>query len=413
MGMGNIATTGMQAAMQDMDIISNNIANAGTYGFKKSGANFSDIYTPGNGANQIGLGVNLASISQDFTAIGATQTGIQSNLAINSNGFFVVTDQNTGATSYARNGQFVFDKSTGMFSYNNQILQGFISTDGSTIPSGGSPSNLVVNTSPVPAVATANLTLSNQNLLNLCSNDTVPAVSPFSPTNLNSYNTVSNSTVYDSLGNANQLSLYYVKTASNTWSVYAAITPPNSTTATVINQSTPGTLTFSATGALSSSSGLGSLSFSPATGATSPQTFAIDMTGATQFGTADNAGVFTGDGKSAGTYVNYAIDKDGIVNVSYSNGTTLKAGQVALANFSNPQGLEYLGNGMWSATSTSGLPTVNPENSASNITSGALEASNVDLAQELVKLINAQNTFQANAQVEQTYNQVMQTVTKL
>jgi flagellar hook protein FlgE len=418
MGMGNIATTGMQAAMSDMDIISNNIANAGTVGFKKSTANFADLFPSGNGASgvQIGLGVNLSSVSQDFTAAQSNETGIDSNLSINGNGFFVVQDATSGQTTYSRNGEFLFDQTTGTFVNGNQVLQGFTSLDGMTIPAGSTAGSLTINTAPVPAKSTATVTVGKQSIPNLCSNDApIPAVPAFDPNNTSTYSFMSNATVYDSLGNKNTLSLYYAKDATaNSWTVYAAMTPPNSTTATVLNAGSPGTLTFNgATGALATQTGLSALSFSPTTGATSPQVFAVDMSTTTQFGSKDNPGVLEDDGYGAGTFVKATIDGSGNVNVSYSNNQTVLAGQVALANFSNVQGLQYLGGSNWAATTDSGVPMVTPSNSANNITAGRLEASNVDLAQELVSLITAQNTFQANAQVEQTYNQVMQTVTKL
>lgn len=406
MGIGNIATTGMQAAMTNMEVISNNISNSGTYGFKSSSANFADLFPSGNAASsvQAGLGVSVTGIEQNFQPGGPTPTSNPSDLAIKGNGFFVMTDASSGVTSYSRYGRFNFQN--GYLTVGNARLQGFLSTDGKTIPSGGGLQDLFINTATTPANKTATVT---QVQLNLNSSDSVPSVSPFNPTNLSSYNFTSTAPVYDSLGNQNTLTLYYVKTSANNWNVNAYITPPGGT-ATSLGT---GSLTFTGTGALSSTSGLGALTFSPTTGATSPQTFAVDMTGATQYGAPDFTGQFTTDGYPVGAYTGYTIDQNGIVTVQHSNKVSTVAGQVAIANFQTPTGLQNIGNMSWTATTASGTPNVNQSNSSNNLLQSNLELSNVDLASEMVNLVNAQNTFQANAQVEQTYSQVMQTVTKL
>lgn len=402
MGIGNIATTGMQAAMTNMEVISNNISNSNTYGFKSSTTSFADIYPSGNDASsvQAGLGVSVTGIEQSFTPGGPTPTGNQSDLAIKGNGFFVMTDASSGTTSYTRNGHFAF--SNGNLTNGNQVLQGFPSLDGVTISSGSAPTNLFINTAPVAAKATANVVQSG---VNLNANDPIPTATPFSATNPLTYNFSSNSVVYDSLGNANNLTLYYVKTSSDNWNVNAVV---NGT------QVATGSLAFSTTGSLSSqSANLSTLQFSPTDGAATPQIFNVSMTGATQFGSPDFTNPFTPDGFPAGQYTGYTIDGNGMVNVNYSNKQTVLAGQVALANFQSPQGLQNIGNMSWTATSASGAASINQSNSTGNILQSNLELSNVDLASEMVNLINAQNTFQANAQVEQTYSQVMQTVTKL
>ena len=406
MGMGSIATSGMQAAMSDMEVISNNIANVGTKGFKKSIANFADIFPSGSfsAGKQVGLGVDLASVQQDFNPGNPSQSNVKSNMSIAGSGFFVMRDGNTGLVSYSRNGQFDFNPAVGYFTVGNQRLQGFAAVNGS-IPSGSSPADLFIDTTPIPASATATVTQGN---VNLNSNESVPSVTPFSSSNSSSYNFVSNATVYDSLGNANTLTLYYVKDSTlNTWNVYASVG------GTVINSSTPGTLTFNSNGTLASSTDLDALSFSPTSGAVSPQALEVDMTGVTQNAGPNAPGNFSWDGSQAGTYKDYTVDIDGLVTIKYNNGTSTVVGQVALAEFASPQNLQYIGGSSWTSTSNSGTAMISPTNSQKNITPASLEESNVDMAQELVNLINAQSTFQANAQVQQTYSAVMQTVTKL
>lgn len=398
MGIGNIATTGMQAAIINMETISNNIANANTYGFKSSSVNFADLFPTNGSSDQPGLGVTVPSILQNFNTGGSASTNVPSDLSITNSGFFIMQDATSGEISYTRYGRFSFDG--GYFLQGNQRLQGFAAVNG-VIPSGTSATDLVISTSPIAANPTSVVT---QNGLNLDANDEVP-VNSFSTSDTSSYNFSNPATVYDSLGNANSLVLYYIKSSANNWTVNA-----------YVNGSSVGTgsLYFSNTGALSSTSGLGSLSFSPTSGAASPQDFAVDLTGATQTSAGDSVNLFTSDGYPVGAYTGYDIDKNGFVSVSYNNGQPpVLVGQIALATFQSPAGLQNIGNASWVATSSSGAAVVNQANSQSGLNPGSVELSNVDLTSEMVNLINAQNTFQANAQVEQAYNQVMQTVTKL
>ncbi|RDI39958.1 flagellar hook protein FlgE [Aquicella lusitana] len=400
MGIGNIATTGMQAAMTNMEVISNNIANSNTFGYKGSYANFADMYPSGSNASsvQAGLGVSVSGIQQDFSPGGPTPTGIASDLTITNDGFFVLKDASSGQTSYSRFGRFNFNQ--GYFMVGNQRLQGFPAVN-NTIPPGSTPTDLYINTASIPAQATGTIT---QQQLNLNASDSVPSTTPFDPNDPTSFNFSSTATVYDSLGSSNTLNLYYVKTAANEWTVNAYVNGTSVGT---------GSLTFSSDGTLSSATGLSNLSFSPTSGATSPQVFSVSMTGATQYANPYTANPFSSDGYAAGNFTGYTIDKNGKVTVNYSNNQTTVAGQIALAMFQSPQGLQNVGNMSWIATSDSGEPNVNQANSQNGIQQAALEMSNVDLASEMVSLITAQNIFQANAQVEQVYNQVMQTVTKL
>lgn len=401
MGMGNIADTGMQAAMSNMEIISNNIANANTAGYKRSSINFADIFPSANGSsgNQIGLGVTIGSISQDFTPGGTYASGKPYDLSIGSNnGFFIMKNPSTGQISYTRGGSFQLINGY-MVNFQGAHLQGYTAVN-NTIPPGGSVSDIFISNASLPAKASATASIN----MNLCSGDAVLA-GPFDPTNATTYNTSSTSTIYDSLGNTHNVVSYYVKTANNTWTanVYVDGTSVGS-----------GALTFNpADGSLNTVTGLSNLSFTPNTGASSPQTFSISMTGTTQNVNADNVISTSCDGYQPGTFSFASIDPSGKVNIQYSNGQQLLVGQVAIANFNSTSGLSDIGNASWIATSNSGPAIVSQGNSSNNINVGVLELSNVDLTTEMINLMNAQHTFQANAQVEQTYSEVMQTVTQL
>ncbi len=404
MDIGNIATTGMQAAMSNMETISNNIANAQTLGFKKSSATFSDIVPSGSNASgsQIGLGVQLSGVQQNFQPGGAIQTTAPSDFSISGNGFFILHNQTSGQAVYSRSGHLTFDKQTGTFMSGTQRLQGFLAVNG-LIPSGSAPADLVVNTATQPAKASATVTAQG---LNLNSGSTAPTTTPFSATDNTSYNFTTHSTLYDSLGNSNSLDLYYVKTGTNAWSVYTAVN------GSVQNAATPGTATFSDTGQLLSTTGLSGFSYTPSTGAAALN-FSVSLAGSTQTGSGNSISSVTADGYPAGQFIGYAVDNNGMLSANYSSGPAVLVGQIAVANFQSPQNLQNLGGATWAATTAAGSPSVTPSNSLSNIQQGFLESSNVDLSAELVNLISAQNTFQANAQVEQVFTQVMQTVTKL
>jgi len=404
MGMGNIATSGMQAAMSDMETISNNIANAKSTGFKSSSASFADIVPSGNDASgpQIGLGAKLTSVQQQFTPGTLTTTNFAGDLTVSGSGFFILHDSVSGQTSYTRTGHFDFDSTSGYFTLGNQRLQGFPAING-TVPSGSVPSDIQLKTGAQPASASTVVTAQG---LNLNSSDALPTTSPFNENDATSYNYTTHATVYDSLGNKNNFDVYYVKTAANQWSAYAAIN------GNVLNSTSPGSLSFDQDGKLTAATGLNALSYTPTNGA-APLTLDLIMSGTTQFGNSDSTLPFTTDGYPAGSFASYTIDLNGMLTANYTNGPAVLVGQVATALFQSPESLQNQGGGQWIATSSSGLPSVNPVNSVNSVQQGVLEGSNVDLASELVSLISAQNTFQANAQVEQVYNQVMQTVIKL
>lgn len=401
MGIGNIANTGMNAAMSNMEVISNNIANSNTTGFKKSYINFQDIYPSGSGAStiQIGLGVNVSSVLQDFSSGGTLPTGLATDMSINNNGFFVMKDASSGQITYTRAGRFSLDEN-GYLVSNNSRLQGFMAVNGKVLP-GSSVNDLQISQDPLSANASTTVSTA----INLDANSVVPT-NTFDPTDSTSYNYTTQASVFDSLGNSYPVTLYYVKTAANTWSVKPYINGTSLGT---------GTLSFSTSGQLTSSTGLNALSFAPTSGATSPQAFALQLTNSTQF--ANPNGVTTQpatDGYEAGTPTrNFTVDQNGNVLMTYSNGLERTMGQIAIAEFEAPQGLMSVGNMSWVSSTTSGAAILNQGNSQGAISSGSYELSNVDLTSEMVNLIGAQHTFQANAQVEQVYNEVMQTVIQL
>jgi flagellar hook protein FlgE len=399
MGIGNIANTGMRAAMTDMEIISNNIANANTIGYKRSYGTFGDIYPNSNGGatTQAGLGVALNSIHQDFTRGGALYTSNPLDLMINSGGFFVTKDSTSGATSYTRAGRFTLDNE-GYINNGKQRLQGFPAVNG-VVSAGGNLDDLQISSAPRNATATSTV---SENL-NLNSTGAV-ITAPFNKDDSTTYNYMTTKTIFDSLGNSHSLSLYFAKSADNTWTANALV--DNNSVGT-------GNVTFNTDGSLNSVTGLNALTFVPGTGAVSPQTINVSLSASSQYASDNTTRALSQNGYPVGNLNGYEVDNDGNVIGSYSNQERVLLGKVAVAQFQSPDGLASIGNMSWLETGESGRPIINPGNSNKNISSSVVETSNVDLTQEMISLIGAQHNFQANAQVEQTYNEVMKTVIQI
>lgn len=399
MDIGSISSSGIKAALLNMESISNNIANVNTTGYKKSAVNFSDVFAGNNGnaAQQIGMGVRTSSVAYDFSPGTMRSSSNGLHLALPKDGFFIQKNPVTGLVSYTRAGEFQFD-SHGNLTGKNGIVQGFPAYNG-VVTATGSLVNLAFPTTPLPPKPTTQVNFSVN--LNAKSDAITTPLNINDPT---TYHFSSNTTIYDSLGNPSTMSLYYVKTADNAWTASAAIGDQ------IVGS---GTLDFDGSGNLVSSSGLNSFSWTPGNGAISPQTINLNMTGSTQYNDANSTRDRTQNGMVSGTPQSCSIDSNGYVNIYYSNNMNVVQGQIAVAKFPAPQGLEKGDNLSWIPTNESGSPLVNQQSSFGAFMVNALESSNVDLTEELVKLIGAQHHFQANAQVQQTYNQVMQTIEKL
>ncbi len=396
MGVGNIANTGLKAAMTNMETISNNIANANTVGFKQSSVNFADIYSGGsNSINQVGMGVSVNSISQDFSSAGTQLTNRGLDLSLSNDGFFI--QKGVGQVSYTRNGQLNLDNAGYLVGLSGR-LQGYPAVNGQ-LSSAVTLTDLQIPSTYLPAKATGTASLT----LNLDAQSTPPA-SVFSATDPTSYNYRSDSTIYDSLGNPAAMSLFFIKNADNSWTTQMSVDDVAMGT---------GAVTFLSNGTLSTVTGMSGLSWSPTTGAAAPQTMSIDLTGSTQFSSASTTQAISQNGYPVGSPTGFNIDGSGIINMQYSNGLSQIQGQVAVAKFSAPQSLMQNTDMSWVATLASGEPLLNQSSSIDSINAGMLENSNVDLTEQLVALMGAQHDFQANAQVSQAYNQMLQTIEKL
>lgn len=489
--------SGLNASAKQLDTIGNNVANSSTIGFKQSQAQFADLYAAslaGGGATQVGTGVKLAAIAQQFTQGNITSTSNAMDTAISGQGFYQMIDQN-GAILYSRNGQFQVDKDGYIVNSQGHKLNGYQAVAGVLTATQGA---LQINAADLTPRQTGSVLVG----ANLDSRAVVPLLSTFDPAAPTSYNNSTSLTVYDSLGVNHIGSLYFQRqpianltaqalpSAATTTSVSVAsisglavgntITLPNgggagipitatitaitagagtsgtltyipATAAAAVGDSIPtnagspvwktyltvdgvpvpaaatalANLTFSATGALVTSLpvapatvGAGGTvvsdpSFTPLGANALPLTF--DFSRVSQYGGSFGISSLTQDGYASGRLNGFSTGSDGNIMGRYSNGQTQVLGQVLLANFTNPQGLQATGNNEWLESAASGAPLVGTPGSGSLgvLQSSAVEDSNVDLTAELVNMITAQRVYQANAQTIKAQDQVLQTLVNL
>jgi flagellar hook protein FlgE len=394
--------SGLNAAAKNLDAIGNNVANASTVGFKQSQAQFADVYASsltGAGGSNIGIGTKLAGVVQQFTQGNITTTNNPLDIAINGGGFFRM--DNNGEINYQRNGQFQLDRMGYIVSASGAKLTGY-TADTNGVLSTGAPVPININAADLEPQMTSEVNA----VLNLKSSATALAVTfdKDDPTTFHNSTAVS---VYDSLGNQHTLQTYYVKTGDGTWEVYASSDGGAA--------SLEGTLTFDDYGVLTGGSPLTVDVPTAGTGAVDPLTVTVNYTGSTQFGAGFSVNTLNQDGYTSGRLAGFAIGSDGIILGRYTNGQSATLGQVVLASFPNPNGLQPLGNNLWAETSTSGAPLVGTPDSGNLgvLQSSAVEDSNVDLTAELVNMITAQRVYQANAQTIKTQDAVMQTLVNL
>ena len=408
--------SGLDTSSATLDTIGNNVANSGTVGFKQSTTLFADVFAAslaGGGTSPVGLGSRVAGVAQQFTQGNVSVTSNALDMAINGGGFFRLQNA-TGDTLYSRNGQFQLDKDGFIVNAKGQELMGFNADANGAISSALAPLRLFDPTTasdakpqPTGGSATASGVQANVNL-----DSTQPTIAAtFDPTIASTYTKSTAVTVYDSLGNAHTMSMYFQKTGPGGWNLYTTL---DNDPATV---SAATALTFDATGKLTApASGTAAESFAVTTGATTPLAFNLNLTGSTQYGSAFAVNSMVQDGYASGKLAGFSIGTDGVIVGRYTNGQSKDLGQVILANFRNPQGLQPLGDNTWTATSDSGTEMIGPPGSSSQfgpVQSAALEDSNVDLTKELVAMIVAQRAYQANAQTIKAQDQILQTLVNL
>lgn len=441
--------SGLNAASRSLDVIGNNIANSNTVGFKQAQAQFADVFANslggGGGTNSVGIGTRVSTVAQLFTQGNITATNNPLDTAINGQGFFRLS--NNGAITYSRNGQFQLNRSGEIVNAQGNNVTGYLA-DANGVLSTGAAVPLQINTSDIAPkqtdIVNAILNLDSRALVpgTQLPVATPPVITPiaFSLTDPTSYNNSTSVTVFDSLGNSHILQTFYVRVdpasaarpaptgANAQWDVFATVDGVliNGTAAAPAPTNAVGTLAFNNLGAL--------VSATPAFSATNPRALGIavpvspiavtpisaptvrfDFAGSSQYGSAFSVNTLNQDGFTSGKLARFSTGADGTIVGSYTNGRTSVLGQIALANFVNPNGLQSLGDNQWSETSESGSALVaNPgSGSLGVLTSSAVEDSNTDLTAELVNLITAQRIYQANAETIQAQDQILQTLVNL
>ncbi|ALQ01349.1 flagellar hook protein FlgE [Pseudomonas brassicacearum] len=369
------ALSGLSAASTDLNVVSNNISNSQTVGFKSSETQFADVYS---GAD-VGLGTSVSGVVQNFASGSLTTTDNELDLAINGEGFFTFTDGTQ--TVYSRNGQLTLTADGYLENAAGDQLLGV---------------NGVIQLPTTGMQASASTEVDAE--LNLDASEEI-ITATFDQTDSSTYSYSTTTTLYDSLGISHTSTLYFSKTAENTWDVHTAVDGNLLSETQTVEFSSSGLITSGATG---------TYTYDPANGAAA-MSFELDLTGTTQFGNDSEADI-SQNGYTSGSLVSFTIDETGMVVATYSNDRTQNVDQIQLATFSNENGLQANGDNTWLATNDSGQASLGVASSGSlgSILSGATEDSNVDLTAELVNLIIAQRNFQANAKSVTAQSEVLQ-----
>jgi flagellar hook protein FlgE len=417
------AVSGMNANGTTLSVISDNIANLNTVGFKSSRVEFGDVLSQSMsgvaGSSQIGRGVQVMGVSPLFTQGSFESTASGLDLSIDGDGFFMVNDN--GGKYYTRAGQFSIDKNGNIVNPDNLTLQGYLADAAGNIT--GTTGNLQVATRQNPA----NMTTTAQVALNLEANAVIPGAAftldgngdalNNDPANFNSSSTVN---VYDSQGGAHPVTLYFVKTAANTWDVHYVHDDP-AVPGSLVDAGTQN-LVFNADGSLNTDNSGAPISFNFGGAVINPQPIGFNFgsgtaevpagTGldmSTQFASAFSVLSLNQDGYASGSLKNVSVSEAGIITGAFTNGQTRAIGQVALARFIAPTGLSKLGRNLYGESFDSGQPVVGTANTSGigKVASNSLELSNVDLAEQFVKMIAAQRGFQANSRVITTTDELM------
>ncbi|MFM9917104.1 MAG: flagellar hook protein FlgE [Rhizobacter sp.] len=415
--------SGLNATSKNLEVIGNNIANAGTYGAKSSRAEFGDMYATaigGAGSGNTGIGVNLLAVAQQFTQGNISTTGNPMDLSINGRGFFQVTAP-SGETLYSRNGQFKLNRDG--YVVNNTgdklLAQGWNEAAGRAAGD-AAPIRLQSGLGdPVATGAGSDPALRGVRLaINLDARKDVPTTA-MSFSQPDSYNYSTSQTLYDSQGAPLTMNYYFRKTAANAWDVYASVNGqpfdgPSPKTGLVTS------MTFDAQGKMTAPAATPTIDVvDPRATPLATPLFAalpINFTGTSQYAAGFSISDLKQDGFASGELTGITFDPSGVVKATYSNGRSTSLAQLQLVDFTNLQGLQPVGSNLWKSTYASGDPSsIGAPGSGTYgaLQAGALEESNVDLTGELVNLITAQRMYQANSQTIQTESSILQTLTQL
>lgn len=405
--------SGLNTNGQAMSVIGNNLANTNTVGFKGSRTVFADLLS-GNingsgGISQVGRGVGMSKVDQVFSQGTFESTESNLDVAIEGDGFFIMKEVGDETSYYSRAGSFRFDENGYLVNPEGLRVQGKQFDDAGMLIAGDASDIQVLNTGLQQGNVTDAMTLTT----NLDSAEDIP-VGAFDIADPATYNYSNSTQVFDTLGNPQLLTTYFIKTAANTWS-WAWSAEADDGTGNIMQGTFANALNFTADGVLANAAAVpptdtigtipaGQLNWNNGTTPT-----AIDITfDTTQFNSESVVISQNQNGYGAGSLTGVEIDPDGIVVASYSNGEQSKVAQLVLSTFRNPHGLSLAGSNLYTETAASGgarsgLP--GPE--LGKIFTNSLEQSNVDMGAEFVKMITVQRGFQANSKIITTVDEML------
>ncbi|WP_145514835.1 flagellar hook protein FlgE [Yersinia massiliensis] len=395
--------SGLNAASQALDVVGNNIANSQTVGFKSGSIAFADVFA----GSQVGMGVQVAGVNQNFSDGVLGMGNSELDMGIQGDGFFRLVND-AGNVFYSRNGQFKKDENGYIINNQGMFLTGYQATGTPpTIEQGAAVGPIQIPSGQMPARASDAGTMNGN--LDSGSKAIDQTEYPFDPKDGNSYTQVSQVDAYDSLGNKHTINVYYVKTDDNEWKAYSTDTTSPGTPAW---QET--SLSFDTSGQLTTAPAKLSVQGEGYNGANGLN-FDLDLAGMTQQASDTVMNSPSTTGYAPGQMNGYTIGDNGEVIASYSNGQRQTVGQILLSNFTNPGGLSSEGNNCWSETPASGQPTIGISGSGNlgKLYGNRLEASNVDLSQEMVNMIVFQRNYQSNSQTIRTQSELLQTLVNI
>ncbi|MEO7109540.1 MAG: flagellar hook protein FlgE [Polyangiaceae bacterium] len=411
--------SGLTAEGDALGVIGDNVSNTSTIGFKESRAVFENVLGGAIGdPNAVGAGVRMEKAQQIFAQGTLQTTGNATDLALSGDGFLVVAGNVDGTQGnfYTRDGQTTLNKDGTLVNQEGLDVQGYPSNGDGTFSS--KLGNITVPTSALSPKPTTGINVT----ANLDSTSTTPTV-PWDPTNPAATSNFSTSMkVYDSLGTAHSVDVYFRNEGGGNWSTHAIAqgSEVSGGTAGVNDEIATGTMSFNSSGALqTSTTGPAAVTFNGAGAQSLAFNFGSPISaggtglgGTTQFGSASNVSAQTQDGYASGNLTGVTVDGNGVVNGNYTNGQTIAVAQLAVAKFQSNDGLGKAGHNLWVATNDSGVATIGAAGTGGRaaVVSGSLEQSNVDIAGQFVDLIAHQRAFQANSKTITTADQMLQDV---
>lgn len=458
------AVSGLKAHQLRMDVIGNNIANVNTVGFKGSRVTFQEVFSQtlrGGGApqggrggtnpQQVGLGINVASMDTFHIRGAVERTDYNTDLMINGDGFFIVSDdENFLRRSYTRAGSFAIDEAGNLvtpeglrllgYMYDEETgkmktsLEGLRISRGITAPAKATGVPVDTDGKPLDAGATIDIGVTFTGNLNADTGifvqedlanpgNFIDGTITLGTTKLDDIldadgnSAVARDTtfqVYDELGGIHEVRFAFIKTNSNEFTVYTVGKDGRILDNSFNNN--PPSITFSQGRVVSG----GYIEFAIGGGTTFENGargfgFGIDLSKITQFANESDVSATSIEGYKQGSLNDFAIDANGVITGYFTNGVERTVGQVALANFKNPAGLEKTGNNLYRVTPNSGEPMIGTPGTGGRgaLNPGSLEMSNVDLSREFTDMITTQRGFQANSRIITTSDEMLQEVVNM